>query len=70
MMMEEMALAVLWFDEIEMGITSTESSGEQAAFSRAFFLTRMQEKACDLSSPPLTVHRPCYREMDPQGPLR
>ncbi len=42
--MEEMAPAVLWFDEIEMGITSAESSGEQGRMF-AFFLTWMQEKA-------------------------
>jgi SpoVK/Ycf46/Vps4 family AAA+-type ATPase len=42
--LEEMAPAVLWFDEIEMGITSTESSGEQGRIF-AFFLTWMQEKA-------------------------
>jgi SpoVK/Ycf46/Vps4 family AAA+-type ATPase len=42
--MEEMAPAVLWFDEIEMGITSTESGGEQGRIF-AFFLTWMQEKA-------------------------
>ncbi len=42
-MMEEMAPAVLWFDEIEMGITSTESGGEQGRIF-AFFLTWMQEK--------------------------
>ena len=38
-----MAPAVLWFDEIEMGITSTESGGEQGRIF-AFFLTWMQEK--------------------------
>jgi ATPase family protein associated with various cellular activities (AAA) len=43
-MMEDMAPAVLWFDEIEMGITATESSGEQGRIF-AFFLTWMQEKA-------------------------
>jgi len=43
-MMEDMAPAVLWFDEIEMAITSTESSGEQGRIF-AFFLTWMQEKA-------------------------
>ena len=43
-MMEDIAPAVLWFDEIEMGITSTESSGEQGRIF-AFFLTWMQEKA-------------------------
>jgi len=42
-MMEDMAPAVLWFDEIEMGITSSESSGEQGRIF-AFFLTWMQEK--------------------------
>jgi SpoVK/Ycf46/Vps4 family AAA+-type ATPase len=43
-MMEEMAPAVRWFDEIEMGITSTDSGGEQGRIF-AFFLTWMQEKA-------------------------
>jgi SpoVK/Ycf46/Vps4 family AAA+-type ATPase len=42
-MMEDMAPAVLWFDEIEMGVTSAESSGEQGRIF-AFFLTWMQEK--------------------------
>jgi len=42
-MMEDMAPAVLWFDEIEMGVTSTETSGEQGRIF-AFFLTWMQEK--------------------------
>ena len=41
--MEEMAPAVLWFDEIEMGVTSTDSGGEQGRIF-AFFLTWMQEK--------------------------
>ena len=43
-MLEDMAPAVLWFDEIEMGITSTETGGEQGRIF-AFFLTWMQEKA-------------------------
>ncbi len=42
-MLEDMAPAVLWFDEIEMGITSTDSGGEQGRIF-AFFLTWMQEK--------------------------
>jgi SpoVK/Ycf46/Vps4 family AAA+-type ATPase len=42
-MMEDMAPAVLWFDEIEMGINSSESGGEQGRIF-AFFLTWMQEK--------------------------
>ena len=42
-MMEEMAPAVLWFDEIEMGVTSAEAGGEQGRIF-AFFLTWMQEK--------------------------
>ncbi len=41
--MEDMAPAVLWFDEIEMGITSADSGGEQGRIF-AFFLTWMQEK--------------------------
>jgi SpoVK/Ycf46/Vps4 family AAA+-type ATPase len=43
-MLDEMAPSVVWFDEIEMGITSTESGGEQGRIF-AFFLTWMQEKA-------------------------
>jgi AAA+ superfamily predicted ATPase len=42
-MLEEMAPSVVWFDEIEMGVTSTDSSGEQGRIF-AFFLTWMQEK--------------------------
>jgi len=34
----------VWFDEIEMGITSTETAGEQGRIF-AYFLTWMQEKA-------------------------
>jgi SpoVK/Ycf46/Vps4 family AAA+-type ATPase len=46
-LMEEMAPAVLWFDEIEMGITSADAGGEQGRIF-AFFLTWMQEKASGL----------------------
>jgi AAA+ superfamily predicted ATPase len=42
-MMEEIAPAVVWFDEIEMGITAAEGTGEQGRIF-AFFLTWMQEK--------------------------
>jgi len=42
-MMEDMAPAVLWFDEIEMGVTSADAGGEQGRIF-AFFLTWMQEK--------------------------
>ncbi|MGO9606884.1 MAG: AAA family ATPase [Candidatus Binataceae bacterium] len=42
--LEEMAPAIVWFDEIEMGITSADSSGEQGRIF-AFFLTWMQEKS-------------------------
>jgi SpoVK/Ycf46/Vps4 family AAA+-type ATPase len=42
-MMEEMAPAVLWFDEIEMGLKTTETGGEQGRLF-GFFLTWMQEK--------------------------
>jgi SpoVK/Ycf46/Vps4 family AAA+-type ATPase len=41
--MEAVAPAVVWFDEIEMGIASSESSGEQGRIF-AYFLTWMQEK--------------------------
>ncbi len=41
--MEDMAPAVLWFDEIERGVTTTESGGEHGRIF-GFFLTWMQEK--------------------------
>ena len=43
-MVEHLAPAVVWFDEIEMGISSADSTGEQGRIF-AFFLTWMQEKA-------------------------
>ena len=43
-LMEDLVPAVLWFDEIEMGINSADSGGEQGRIF-AFFLTWMQEKA-------------------------
>jgi SpoVK/Ycf46/Vps4 family AAA+-type ATPase len=43
-LLEEIAPAVVWFDEIEMAITSSESAGEQGRMF-GFFLTWMQEKA-------------------------
>jgi len=42
-MMEDMSPAVLWFDEIEMGITSNATGGESGRIF-GFFLTWMQEK--------------------------
>jgi ATPase family associated with various cellular activities (AAA) len=42
-MMEDMSPAVLWFDEIEMGLTSSETGGESGRIF-GFFLTWMQEK--------------------------
>ena len=42
--LEDMAPAVVWFDEIEMGITSGDPGGAQGRIF-AFFLTWMQEKA-------------------------
>ncbi len=42
-MLEQIAPAVCWFDEIEMAVSSAESAGEQARLF-AFFLTWMQEK--------------------------
>jgi hypothetical protein len=41
--MEALAPAVMWIDEIELGITSTVTSGEQGRIF-AFFLSWMQEK--------------------------
>ena len=41
--MEAIAPAVVWFDEIELGITSGATTGEQGRIF-AFFLTWMQEK--------------------------
>ena len=43
-LIEDLAPAVLWFDEIERGITATETAGEQGRIF-GFFLTWMQEKA-------------------------
>lgn len=42
--LESLAPAIVWFDEIEMGITSSESGGQQGRIF-AFFLTWMQDKA-------------------------
>jgi SpoVK/Ycf46/Vps4 family AAA+-type ATPase len=42
--LEDMTPAVIWFDEIEMGITSGDPGGQQGRIF-AFFLTWMQEKA-------------------------
>jgi AAA+ superfamily predicted ATPase len=42
-MMEDMSPAVLWFDEIEMGVSSSEVVGESGRIF-GFFLTWMQEK--------------------------
>jgi SpoVK/Ycf46/Vps4 family AAA+-type ATPase len=43
-MLEEISPAVVWFDEIEMAVTSSETAGEQGRIF-AFFLTWMQEKS-------------------------
>ncbi len=45
--LESLAPAIVWFDEIEMGITSTETGGQQGRIF-AFFLTWMQEKGAGL----------------------
>jgi SpoVK/Ycf46/Vps4 family AAA+-type ATPase len=42
-MMEDMSPAILWFDELEMGISSGGEGGEQGRIY-GFFLTWMQEK--------------------------
>jgi SpoVK/Ycf46/Vps4 family AAA+-type ATPase len=43
-MLESLVPAIVWFDEIEMGITATDTGGQQGRIF-AFFLTWMQEKA-------------------------
>jgi len=45
--LESMAPAIVWFDEIEMAITSTETAGQQGRIF-AFFLTWMQDKSSGL----------------------
>jgi len=45
--LESMAPAIIWFDEIEMAITSTDSAGQQGRIF-AFFLTWMQDKSAGL----------------------
>lgn len=45
--LESMAPAIVWFDEIEMGITASETGSQQGRIF-AFFLTWMQEKASGL----------------------
>jgi AAA+ superfamily predicted ATPase len=45
--LESMAPAIVWFDEIEMAITSAESGGQQGRIF-AFFLTWMQDKGAGL----------------------
>lgn len=45
--LESMAPAIVWFDEIEMGITSADAGGQQGRIF-AFFLTWMQEKEAGL----------------------
>jgi len=42
-LLEDMAPAVLWFDELEMGLNSAQTGGEQGRIF-GFFLTWMQEK--------------------------
>jgi SpoVK/Ycf46/Vps4 family AAA+-type ATPase len=45
--LESIAPAIVWFDEIEMGITSADAGGQQGRIF-AFFLTWMQEKEAGL----------------------
>ena len=68
-MMEEMAPAVLWFDEIEMGLKTTETGGEQGHLR---FLPHLD--AGKDARPVRGGHRQPDRDPtggnDPQGPLR
>ncbi len=45
--LESMAPAIIWFDEIEMAITSADAGGQQGRIF-AFFLTWMQDKGAGL----------------------
>jgi AAA+ superfamily predicted ATPase len=45
--LESLAPAIVWFDEIEMGLTSSEAGGQQGRIF-AFFLTWMQDKKTGL----------------------
>ena len=68
--LESMAPAIVWFDEIEMAITSTESAGQQGRIF-AFFLTWMQDKSArPVRRRDRQSHRPAARRNDPQRPLR
>ena len=69
-MMEDMAPAVLWFDEIEMGITSADSGGEQGTNLRVLPHLDAGEDARPFRRGHRQPHRSAARRDDPQGPLR
>ena len=69
-MMEDMAPAVLWFDEIEMGITSTETGGEQGTHLRLLPDLDAGEDARAFRRRHRQPHRPAARRNDSQRPLR
>jgi len=69
--LEEMAPAVVWFDEIEMGISSrTNDAAGTLGRLFAFFLTWMQEKRAASSCGDGQPHRPAAGGDDPQGTFR
>ena len=70
-MMEDMAPAVLWFDEIEVRHQHAESGGKRVGRIFGFFLTWMQEKTRGLFvGRHRQPHRPAARRDDSQRPLR
>ena len=58
-MMEDMAPAVLWFDEIEMGITSPSPAASRAGFLR-FFSLGCRRRRVDFSSPLRPIASTCF----------
>ena len=68
-MMEDMAPAVLWFDEIEMGITSTIPAGSRAEYSRFSSPGCRRRRAVSSSPLPQTASTSSRRD-DSQRPVR
>jgi SpoVK/Ycf46/Vps4 family AAA+-type ATPase len=64
-MMEEMAPAVLWFDEIEMAVTSTDAGGEQGRNLRFLPDLDAGENARAVCSRYRQPDRPASRGNDP-----
>jgi len=65
-LLEDMAPAVLWFDEIESGLSTTESGGEQGRIF-AFFLTGCRRRPRTVRRRHRQPNRPPPREMIRKG---